>query len=131
MVADAAAGVAKAYVQADLVALLTPVRFGGYGYHLKKAVDRLIPNTSPMFTLLHGEVHHVRRYRSNPSIVGVGVLPGPDPEGEAIFARVVERNALNMRAPRHAAVTIQTSWGAEETREALRAALARVEGGRP
>mgnify|MGYP001054267531 FL=1 len=129
VVADAARDVARAYVGSELVALLTPVRFGGYGYHLKKAVDRLIPNISPLFTVLHGEVHHARRYLRYPAVLGVGILPGPDTEGEAIFSRLVERNAINMRAPRHAAVTIQTSSEAEESLNALRAALVRVEGG--
>ena len=100
---DAARDVARAYIQSDLVILLTPVTFGGYSAELKKAVDRFaFPLLSPPFTRVHGETHHPRRYRRYPRLVAVGVQPHADAQSERIFRFLVARNALTMHAPAHA-----------------------------
>ena len=49
---DAARGVARDMVGADLLVLLTPVTFGGYSSALKKVLDRSIGNISPFFTTI-------------------------------------------------------------------------------
>jgi multimeric flavodoxin WrbA len=85
--------------KSDWVFWITPIAFGGYGYHLKKAVDRSIPILLPFFIRIDGEVHHPLRYRYGERRLAVlGVLPGPDPESERIFNGLVERNAVNMHA---------------------------------
>lgn len=99
---DAARDVAAEMIASDLVVLLTPVTFGGYSSHLKKALDRSICLVSPFFTRIDGEVHHRRRYARYPALLGVGWLPEPDLEEERIFGSLVARNALNLHAPRHA-----------------------------
>jgi multimeric flavodoxin WrbA len=95
--------VARAAVRSDILVYVTPVTFGGFSSELKKAVDRLIPNISPFFAKVQGETHHERRYARSPSLIGLGVLPQPDREAEAIFKTLVEHNALNWRSPRTAA----------------------------
>jgi multimeric flavodoxin WrbA len=85
---------------------VTPVTFGGFSSELKKAVDRLIPNISPYFARVQGETHHQRRYAHSPSLIGLGILPQPDREAEAIFKTLVEHNALNWRSSRTAAAVV-------------------------
>jgi hypothetical protein len=94
---DGGREVARAVVQSDLVVLLTPITFGGYSSTLKKAVDRLLPNILPFFTKVQGETHHPGRYERYPNVLVIGVLPQPDGESEAIFRKMVDRNAINMR----------------------------------
>jgi multimeric flavodoxin WrbA len=103
---DDGRAVARAAVRSDLLVYVTPVTFGGFSSELKKAVDRLIPNISPFFARVQGETHHQRRYRRCPSLIGLGVLPQPDREAEAIFKTLVEHNALNWRSPRTAAAVV-------------------------
>jgi len=98
--------VARAAARCDLLVCFTPVTFGGVSSELKKAVDRLIPNISPYFARVQGETHHQRRYRRCPSLIGLGILPQPDREAEAIFKTLVEHNALNWRSPRIAAAVV-------------------------
>jgi multimeric flavodoxin WrbA len=100
---DDGRAVAQAAVRSDILVYVTPVTFGGFSSELKKAVDRLIPNISPFFAKVQGETHHRRRYARSPSLIGLGVLPQPDREAEAIFKTLVEHNALNWRSPRTAA----------------------------
>jgi len=103
---DDGRGVAREAVRSDLLVYVTPVTFGGFSSELKKAVDRFIPNISPFFARVRGETHHQRRYRRCPSLIGLGTLPQPNREAEAIFKTLVEHNALNWRSPRTAAAVV-------------------------
>lgn len=119
--------VAGAALRCDLLVFLTPVTFGGYSSELKKAVDRLIPLLSPFFVRIGDEIHHRPRYPEYPPILGVGLLPAPDPEQERIFRTLVGRNAVNYHSPFHETAVIGP--GEEETlRRAVRGVLARCGG---
>jgi len=95
---DPARDIAREFMRSDLVVFLTPITFGGYSSELKKGIDRLIPLILPYFTFVGSEIHHIRRYRSYPNLLGIGTLPGPDPEGEAIFSDLLVRNSINIYA---------------------------------
>ena len=91
---------ANKVVQSDLMIYLTPVTFGGYSSELKKAIDRFACSMLlPFFTKIDGEVHHKARYQHLPNLIGIGILPGPEEESEQIFAKLVERNAINIHSP--------------------------------
>ncbi len=101
---DGAREVVRSYVRSDIVVYATPVTFGGYSSVLKGMLDRLIPVLDPRFAVVGGEVHHRLRYRRYPRTIGLGTLPAPDPESEALFARLVRRNGLNVHQACEAAV---------------------------
>ena len=127
LIDDAGRDVARAMIQSDLVVYLTPVTFGGYSSALKKALDRSICLVSPFFTQIDGEVHHRPRYARYPRCIGVGVLPEPDAESEAIFAQLVARNALNLHTPAHAAGVCTGENGTDGMRARVRTLLQTVE----
>ena len=102
LVADDARGLAAKVVAADGVAVAGPVEFGAWGSLAKSALDRLICIILPHFTTIDGEMHHQRRYERYPRWIALGTLPAPSPGAEAIFRRVIDRNAINLHAPAHA-----------------------------
>lgn len=107
-------------VGCDLLIYLTAVTFGGYSSELKKAIDRFAcPMLLPFFTKVDGEVHHRARYRPLPRLLGIGVLPGPEEESERIFARLVERNAVNLHSPAARVVVCYGSQTPEQMEERL------------
>jgi len=110
---------AERFIGADLVVFLTPVTFGGYSYHLKKALDRFIPLISPFFTKVDGETHHAKRYESYPRLVGMGVLDLHDESGERIFRGLVARNAINMYSPAFSSGIILRTEGRERWTEVV------------
>jgi multimeric flavodoxin WrbA len=116
--------VARAIARCDLLVYLTPVTFGGVSSELKRALDRMIPNISPFFARVNGETHHQRRYRKSPRLIGLGVLPRSNREAENTFKTLVERNALNLRAPRIAAAVITPTSDVAATASALVKAVA-------
>lgn len=124
---DAARDVARAYIQSDLVVLLTPVTFGGYSAELKKAVDRFaFPLLSPFFTRIGGETHHPRRYGRYPRLVAIGVQPHADAQSEQIFRVLVARNALTLHAPAHAVGVITPQMEACAVQAEVRRVLGAV-----
>lgn len=118
--------VTAAMLASDVVVYLTPLTFGGYSSELKKALDRSICLVSPFFTRIEGEVHHKARYDRYPAILGVGVTAAYDEVQAAIFARLIERNALNLHAPAHAAIIVHADDAATTTAAALERALAHI-----
>jgi multimeric flavodoxin WrbA len=95
---DAMAEILLHLALADIVVWVTPIAYGGYGFHLKKALDRSIPVLLPFFVSLGDEVHHPMRYGTEARLAAIGVLPSADAESERIFDSLVRRNAINMHA---------------------------------
>ena len=115
---------ANKVVQSDLMIYLTPVTFGGYSSELKKAIDRFACSMLlPFFTKIDGEVHHKARYQHLPSLIGIGILPGPEEESGQIFAKLVERNAINIHSPSVQSAVYYPSQDRGQIVEGLRSIL--------
>jgi len=103
---DAGRDVAKRAIRCELLAFVTPITFGGYGFQLKKAVDRLIPLITPYFQFIDGEIHHQKRYARYPALLGAGTLSQPNEVQEHLFGTLIRRNAINFHSPHHAAAVV-------------------------
>ncbi len=86
-------------IDSDILVYLTPIVFGSYSYQLKKALDRMIPLISPYFKKINGEIHHKKRYRTYPSILGIGIIDKENNNQSQIFKELVERNSINFHSP--------------------------------
>ena len=124
-----------AMMAADLLLIVTPVSFGGYGSLVKSALDRVIPALLPFFETYRGEVHHPLRGGRAKRLAVLGGLPGPDHETEGVLRRIAGRNALNMRSPSHAVEIVHDSdddasaeRGARDLLRAVGVAGAEVDG---
>jgi hypothetical protein len=106
---DDARSVAEKVAASDVYAVVSPVAFGSFGSLAKSVQDRLICLVLPHFTTVEGEVHHRPRYERYPVFLALGTLATPDAEQAALFARLVERNSVNMHNPTHAAETVAGS----------------------
>ncbi len=120
---DAGREIAAAVIRSDVVALLTPVTFGGYSSELKKALDRVAGLVSPFFMHIQGEVHHRPRYARYPALLAVGMLPRPDPAQERVFHTLVQRKALNIHAPWHEARVLYRGDAPATRLEVIRSVL--------
>jgi ring-1,2-phenylacetyl-CoA epoxidase subunit PaaE len=93
----------RAVHDADLLVVLTPLRYGGYAPYLKKAVDRLLPLISPFLRPVAGMTHHVLRYAHGARWAALAVDEAPSPHRTQLFRAFAESNALNLGSP---------AWGA-------------------
>ena len=123
---DAAREIAKKLANAHLKVFLTPIVFGGYSSELKKVVDRQIGLLLPFATKIQGEVHFKPRYEHNGNLAGIGVLPTPDAESEAIFEALVTRNAITLHAPAHSTGIIYGEDDSSKIQDKIRNILAGV-----
>lgn len=103
---DAGRDVARAFVQADAVVLLTPVHFGSYSSQIRKALDRALGMLLPFFRRISGETHHAPRYEYPPALGVVAVLDAPDVQGEATVRTLAQRNAINFSSPSYTVATV-------------------------
>ena len=124
---DVARDISCGMLNSDLLALLTPVTFGGFSSELKKVLDRVIGLIMPQFKMVHGEIHHKKRYKRYPSLFAVGVMPEADEQAATMFAYLLGRVALNFHSPWHGAVVLSNGMPPNEIRERIRRALAEKE----
>jgi len=114
--------------ECDRLVLATPIVFGVHHPLLKKAVDRFLPLAGERFTIRRGEMHHRPRFPKRFSLLGVGSLGAGAAPGEAeTFERLIDRHAVNIDCPRHAAVVL---WEGEDAEGALREGIERTKGQR-
>lgn len=124
---DAAKDIAKAVVASNLTVILSPVTFGGYSYHVKKAFDRLIPILLPHFTKIGGEIHHLHRYSKRPSLLMLGVNHSEDRESAEIFKTMAMRNSINWQPPVWAVRVTNEGQPPEEVEKIVGEALSELE----
>ena len=119
---DCANRVAGQEIQSDVVIFLSKITYGGYSYDIKAFLDRSIPNISPFFENVHGETHHKMRYERFPYMMTIGYGEYTARERET-FIRLAERNARNMRPPKHFVYTARNADEVNETIRSLKNAL--------
>ena len=115
--------IARDAAQSDLLVFFTPVTFGGYSAELKKAVDHLIQNVLPFFTVIDGTVRHQPRYTRHPGLLVIGWLPDSDPESGRIFRTLVRCNTANFHAPSMVCGILNAKQNGEAARAEVRRLL--------
>ena len=88
----------RARARCELMALISPIRWGSYSPDLKMALERSVPVLLPFFEFHQGEIHHKMRYPGRPRFLALGISSAPGGEEEAVFRRLVGRNLLNFRS---------------------------------
>ncbi len=95
---DDSATIRHEYINSDFVLFASPVIMGFISAVLKKTQDKLIPLLLPYFEMVHGEVHHQRRYDNYPRI-GLLLEKGSDTDEEdiEIISDIYGRTAINLK----------------------------------
>jgi multimeric flavodoxin WrbA len=115
----------KAWMQSDIVILLTSVTFGGYSSPVKKIVERIVPALLPYMARYHGEFHHRPRYSKYPRLIGIGLQDKPNTAEAEIFKLLVGRHAIDMHAPSYAAEVINSNDDVDTFRQTFLSVLTR------
>jgi len=115
---DCANTVASQEIQSDVVVFISKINYGAYSYDIKSFLDRSIPTISPFFEIFLGDMRHKMRYDHSPIIITIG-YGNFTPEERETFIDLTERNALNMRPPKHSVFILQSADEIDETMKAL------------
>jgi len=122
MKSDIANKLAMMEIQSDVLVLISKISYGGYSYDIKSFLDRSIPNISPFFEIVEGEMRHKMRYDRFPIIISIG-YGNCTKEEELTFSTLAKRNALNMRPPKHFVIIMKSVDKIDETLKSLKNAL--------
>ena len=95
VIRDDAVEIYPLIAQSDRVLYVSRVRYGGYDTPMKTMLERAIPVQQAFIRLLDGETHHVQR-AVRPKTATILTYGVSDTEEQALFERLVERNAHNM-----------------------------------
>lgn len=78
----------------EVLIFISPIKFGCYNSHLKKAIDRYSVLGLPTYSVHKGELHHPTRYNNPTHFLSIGILDQPDRDMEDTFRLVSKRNAV-------------------------------------
>ena len=112
VIRDDAVKVYPLIAQSDGVIYVSRIKYGGYDTVMKTMLERAIPVQQAFIHLVDGECHHVQRAVA-PKQAVIIAYGDSGPEEQALFRRMVERNARNMNFER-----FQVIFSTEEELEA-------------
>lgn len=122
-VIDEEVAIVQAIHDADALVLLGPLTFGGHGFVMKRALDRMICLLEPFFSERASLTHHEVRYTQPAKFFAIGYADGPPAVEVQTFAQLAEANALNFLAPAWGSVVLDTA-GPEAPDQSLAEVLA-------
>ena len=113
VIRDDAVKVYPRIAESSRVMYISRLRYGGYDTPMKTMLERAIPIQQAFLRLVDGETHHVQRRVVPKRAVIIGYGARSDEE-QALFRRLVARNARNMNFERHR-VVFATEQDLEQT----------------
>ena len=105
--------------RAARIIFVSPVRFGGFGGHMKKAIDRFSPMGLGTYVMYNGEMHHEMRYPAPASVVSVGVMKNDDDSEEQTFHLASSRIATCVFAHQSASTVLTPGMPGEVVRSRI------------
>ena len=118
MTDDCANKVAGEEIRSNVVIFLSKITYGSYSYDIKSFLDRSIGNISPFFEIVNGEMHHKMRYDKFPVTITIG-YGNCTSEERKTFRTLANRNALNMRPPKHFVFIMENANEIDDVMETL------------
>ena len=104
----------------DKVLYVSRIKYGGYDTIMKTMLERAIPVQQAFLRIVQGETHHVQRAVTSKQAVIVAYGETSEEE-QALFRRLVERNARNMNFASHRVVFCRPDLVGQQVRKELTA----------
>lgn len=120
VIRDDAAHVYPLIASSDKVLYVSRIKYGGYDTIMKTMLERAIPVQQAFLRIVQGETHHVQRAVTSKQAVIVAYGETSEEE-QALFRRLVERNARNMNFASHRVVFCRPDLVGQQVRKELTA----------
>lgn len=120
VIRDDATRVYPLIAASDEVLYVTHVKYGGYDTVMKTMLERAIPVQQAFLRIVQGETHHVQRAVA-PKQAVIVAYGETSAEEQALFCKLVERNARNMNFASYRVVFCRPDLVGEQVREELSA----------
>ena len=120
VIRDDATRVYPLIAASDKVLYVSRIKYGGYDTIMKTMLERAIPVQQAFLRIVQGETHHVQRAVTSKQAVIVAYGETSEEE-QALFRRLVERNARNMNFASHRVVFCRPDLVGQQVRKELTA----------
>ncbi len=100
VIADRAREFCQAIPRQDEVIIISKLTFGGLSPDVKAVLDRSIGYMLPFFRIIKGEMHHVQRFPSSPSLTYHFYQTAGKPDQKQTAQKLAAANALNFGSPK-------------------------------
>ena len=120
VIRDDAAHVYPLIAASDKVLYVSRIKYGGYDTIMKTMLERAIPVQQAFLRIVQGGTHHVQRAVTSKQAVIVAYGETSEEE-QALFRRLVERNARNMNFASHRVVFCRPDLVGQQVRKELTA----------
>ena len=120
VIRDDATRVYPLIAASDKVLYVSRIKYGGYDTIMKTMLERAIPVQQAFLRIVQGETHHVQRAVTSKQTVMVAYGETSEEE-QALFRRLVERNARNMNFASHRVVFCRPDLVGQQVRKELTA----------
>ncbi len=117
----------RAVANSSLLVLVTPLRYGSYPSHLKKALDRFMILGLPLYMMKGGHMLHPMRYKA-PSILAVGTAKDQAEAADNALDLTVAHNAMNLGSPGYKTLVYERSSPLQTIENGIKRALSEVKG---
>lgn len=87
----------KLFVQCDYIITISRITYGMYSPTFKVVLDRVIPNISPFFKFIDGEMHHKKRYNKEFKLFIIGYGDNLLKDEKKTFKELFYRNMINFQ----------------------------------
>lgn len=99
-------GILRAVAPSQVLVFLSPIRFGGYSYPLKKTTEKFMTLGMPYYSVPGGRLMHALRYDAK-SLLTIGVTEAEEAGQEECFRLLGRRNARNLQSRHHQTVIVR------------------------
>lgn len=97
----------RAYVDCDVLIILTAMKYGCHSSVTKCFLDRTIPLETPFLRGVDGEVHMTARYPRQRRLLAVAYGDSLDPDDCIVYNQLIKRNAINLDMKRHKTIFVE------------------------
>lgn len=99
----------RLFIECDYIILLSRILYGMYSPSFKVVLDRIIPNISPFFQLINGEMHHKKRYKKDFKIFVIGYSTKLYTGEASTFKELFNRNMINFHCKENEFLIVEDS----------------------
>lgn len=97
---DRAREFCRVFPRQDEIIIISRLTFGGLSPDVKAVLDRSIGYMLPFFRTLEGEMHHVQRFPSSPSLIYLFYQAAGKAAQKETAQKLAEANGVNFGSPK-------------------------------
>lgn len=104
----------RLFVQCDYIICISRISYGMYSSSFKVIFDRIIPNISPFFEIINGEMHHKKRYKKDFKMFIIGYNSKLYDCEKRTFKELFNRNIINFHCRHNEFLIVEDSENLKE-----------------